>query len=199
MRTLRQLAGIGLAVLMVLALDAGQAIAPRAAATTTDATTTFGRPTAPPAHDAQTPDGYPAPPAVTALLAWAAAQSGYAVPLRPPAIAFWPAAVLAERVCAPETTNCGVGGYYRDGTGEIVLNAVYRGRFDDVRVRSLLVHEIVHYLQDHSGRWHPGSCTRRMAREREAVAAQQSYLVVHGGNPFGLRQHAAETACTDGS
>ncbi len=46
---------------------------------------------------------------------------------------------------------------------------------------SLLVHELVHYLQDVSGKYDSHSCIDSVAREREAYHIQNEYILkAHG-------------------
>lgn len=42
--------------------------------------------------------------------------------------------------------------------------------------RSLIVHELTHYLQDISGRFSAEDCNDHLAREREAYSIQRQYL-----------------------
>lgn len=123
---------------------------------------------------------------IAALLAWTVANSTYAMPPKPPLLEYRAQPVFAEQVCPPEAVHCAPRGYYTDGTGTIVLEEAYRD-LAQVRARALLVHEMVHYLQDVSGRFGEKDCASWLDREREAYRLQLLYLVAQGGNPFALR------------
>jgi hypothetical protein len=123
---------------------------------------------------------------IAALLAWTVSNSGYPMPPGPPALEYRSRPNFAEAVCPPEALHCVPRAYYRDGARTIVLHEAYRG-LGNARARGLLVHEIVHYLQDLSGGWGDKSCETWVEREREAYRLQLLYLVSEGGNPFTLR------------
>ena len=56
-------------------------------------------------------------------------------------------------------------------------NAPLKNPVNDVRARSVLLHEMVHYLQDLHGRFADSRpCVRFLLREREAYAVQNRYL-----------------------
>lgn len=119
---------------------------------------------------------------IATLLAWVMAQSGYTIAVDSPAIEFLPTQAFVEQVC-PRHAQCTVLGYYADGTGKIVLHDSLRDLHHDRRARAMLVHELVHYLQDHSGRWHMKDCRTWIEREREAYRAQLFYLASQGVHP----------------
>ncbi len=59
-------------------------------------------------------------------------------------------------------------------------------RLADMRTlfaRSLVVHELAHYLQHMSGRFMAGDCDSFVERELEAYAVQQAYFVAYGAMP----------------
>ncbi len=116
---------------------------------------------------------------LAALLAWTAANSSYEPPARPPTVEYRSARFFLET--CPGEVHCSTRGYYEDGTGTIVLHESHQHR-DDVRARSILVHEIVHYLQNVSGRWGEKTCESWVAREHEAFRLQMLYIASRTGN-----------------
>ena len=115
---------------------------------------------------------------VAGLLAWIGAHSHYNVPDQVPVVAVVPHAYLEQLACGQP---CEALGVYPDG------NIVYID--DDLQVetnvcaRSVLLHELVHYLQDINGRFlnvHPAMRSR--LREHEAYGIQQVYLTENGRN-----------------
>jgi hypothetical protein len=123
---------------------------------------------------------------IAVLLAWTVSNSGYPTPSEPPALEYRARADFAEEVCPAEAVHCVPRAYYRDGARTIVLHEAYRG-LEDARARGLLVHEMVHYLQDLSGGWGEKTCQNWMRRESEAYRLQLLYLVSQGANPFSLK------------
>ena len=107
------------------------------------------------------------------LLAWASQLSGYPVPETLPSIAYRPHAFFIKRVCGG--TACKAVGWYND-QNIIYLDEKYQYEDQDDFANSLLLHELVHFLQHHSGRFDSLSCDDSLAREREAYAVQNDYL-----------------------
>ncbi len=108
------------------------------------------------------------------LLAWASNLSGYPVPETLPSIAYRPRAFFNKQVCSGSA--CKAVGWYND-QNIIYLDDKYRYEDQDDFANSLLVHELVHFLQHHSGRFDSLSCDDSLAREREAYAVQNDFLV----------------------
>lgn len=111
------------------------------------------------------------------LLILAAELSGYPLPAHAPTLAYRPAPWLRAQVCAG-TTPCNVHGLYLDHGDVIYLDQRLQGSTSAI-ARSVVLHELVHYLQDRAGQ-HDGSCAQRQAREREAYGLQQRYLQQQG-------------------
>ena len=110
---------------------------------------------------------------VTDLLTTIHLLSGYPAVSVQPEIHRLPQAAIAERVCHKP---CGVRAYYRPDWGVLLdesLN-VESDSFD----RSILLHELVHYVQAARGRFDtmPSACDRWNAAEREAYALQNQFL-----------------------
>ena len=99
--------------------------------------------------------------------------SGYPVPETLPRIAYRPRAFFSNRVCGGSA--CPAVGWYND-QNIIYLHEKYRYEDQDDFANSLLLHELVHFLQHHSGRFNSLSCDDSLAREREAYAVQNDYL-----------------------
>lgn len=102
------------------------------------------------------------------------------MPVHPPRVQFAPQSFFVEHACGGR--RCDALGWY-DDKGVVYLDDRLRDR-DDVFVRSLMVHEFVHYLQHLSGKF--GSrCPEQIVREREAYAIQRSYVAeAHGEVAF---------------
>ena len=132
---------------------------------------------------------------LTDVLEWTAAATAYDLPEQPPQIDFKSAVFFAEQVCSSHT-QCLAMGSYRDGGNIIILHESYRD-LSAIHARAMLVHEIVHFLQDLSGEWHGVSCKTMVEREREAYLIQFRYLIAEGGfPPYSLRLPAiSEAAC----
>ena len=113
---------------------------------------------------------------VVGLLGWLGTHTNYTIPDQPPAVAFVPHAYLEELACGEK---CPALGVYPDG------NVVY---IDDqlqmdtnVCARSVLLHELVHYLQDKNNRFlNLAPPIRSYMREHEAYGVQQIYLGENG-------------------
>jgi len=106
------------------------------------------------------------------LLSWAVQLTSYSSPMEPPLVSYVPTTKLTEQACAGR--HCGVLAWY-DDHGHILIDDRYRHQ-DTPFLRSLLVHEMVHYLQDLSGHFHGDSCQDYRAREREAYAIQREFM-----------------------
>ena len=117
------------------------------------------------------------------LLSWAVANSGYEMPAQSPAIEYRDQSFFTAEACPVGAVHCTTRGFYADGTNTIILHEEHRD-LGDVRARALLVHELVHYLQDLSGDWGEKTCRSWVAREHQAYRLQLLYMVHEGANPF---------------
>lgn len=121
------------------------------------------------------------------LLAWAVTLTGYPMPDHPPQISMVPQSYLRLAACGGH--QCKVIGWFPPGE-TIYLD----DRLDpelDLIGSSVVVHEMVHYLQHLSGK-HPApySCEESLAMEREAYQAQRDYLLAYGVyQPIGSSMH----------
>jgi hypothetical protein len=109
---------------------------------------------------------------VAALLSWVHAVAGYPIPATAPMVQFASHQFLVDTMCGG--VDCPVAGMYLYG------NTVYLDDRLDVEDnpfhQSILLHELVHYLQKHSGLFAPPSCTTWVAAEREAYRLQARWL-----------------------
>lgn len=114
------------------------------------------------------------------LLGWAAHLSPYPHPVKLPSVQFKDHEFFVEQACSGH--ECNVLGWYND-TGIVYLDRRLKTE-DSVFTQSLLVHELVHYLQDLSGQFDSNSCEASVAREREAYQVQSDYIMAYGTMPF---------------
>ncbi len=122
------------------------------------------------------------------LMSWAVTLSGYPRPNTQPEIVMVPHSYLVAEACGGH--ECQVLGWYPPGQ-TIFLD----DRLDPVTslyASSIVVHEMVHFLQQQSGRFEEGrSCASAMRREREAYAVQREFLLRSGTfQPIGASMHA---------
>ena len=106
------------------------------------------------------------------LLVTAALLGGFGAPPGAPKVALLPAANLAAEVCF---SSCRARGAYVPGQGILLDERLdLNGNPQD---RAVLLHELVHYLQDIAGRFRRESaCDLWRDREIEAYHVQDRYL-----------------------
>jgi hypothetical protein len=111
------------------------------------------------------------------LLSWAVVISGYPAPTQTPELVRVPHAFMVTRAC--NGRECRVLGWFAGGR-EIYIDE----RLDpqnDLFHSSIVVHELVHYLQQEAARLSAVSgCGESLALEREAYSVQSSYLTRYG-------------------
>lgn len=99
--------------------------------------------------------------------------AGYAVPAELPPIHSVPVSVMQQKLCGKP---CPVKAFYHPEWGVYLDETLdlEKDEFD----RSVLLHELVHYLQKRSGRFEkmPVSCERNHLSEAEAYKIQNLYL-----------------------
>ena len=120
------------------------------------------------------------------LLSWAVFYTGYEMPEEPPVIEFVTHEyIVGTPLCKGIDTiedPCTVRAMYNDfNSGVIQIHEKYKDNIDGY-TKSIIIHEMVHYLQDMSGRWDDmyelkGTllCQERSFRQREAYMAQDKY------------------------
>jgi hypothetical protein len=109
---------------------------------------------------------------IAVLLSWAASLSGYTYPETAPPVEYRGPDFFVEQACRG-AEDCRVAAWYDAGT--IYLREDLSDLEDPV-VRSVVVHELVHYLQDLSGRFPVDDCESDLKREQEAYSIQRTYL-----------------------
>lgn len=133
---------------------------------------------------------------VERLLATATVLGGYppAAPL--PLVTVIAQNELSARVCGG---SCAARGAFIPGRGVFIINEL--AVETDPQDRSVLLHELVHYLQELNGRYaDKTACDRFRDRELEAYRLQDEYLSRYG---LGVGSQAASlewqpAACRDG-
>ncbi len=119
---------------------------------------------------------------VTELLAAISALSGYPLPEEPPAVEFLSPTALEQMACGGP---CEVYGWYPFGA-TIYLDDRLEP-LTDMGSRAVLLHELVHYLQQESGAYGGTiDCALWLAREREAYDIQIDWLVQKRFSPKSL-------------
>ena len=110
---------------------------------------------------------------IAVLLSWTVKLSSYPHPGVPPEIVFKPHDFFVEQACAGNP-KCGTVAWY-DDEKVIYLDDRIKNNTDAFS-RSVVVHELVHYLQDLSGEYKTMDCNLHAKREREAYSVQRQYL-----------------------
>lgn len=113
---------------------------------------------------------------VLGMLSWIGAHANYPMPDETPAVALVPHSYLEQLACGEK---CPALGVYPDG------NVIYID--EDLQIetnvcaRSVLLHELVHYLQDKNSRFmNLAPPLRSRMREHEAYGVQEIYLGENG-------------------
>lgn len=113
---------------------------------------------------------------IASLLAWIHVQAGYALPGDQPEIIFVPHPVLERMAC---TEPCPILGLYPDD-GVIYLDEELALE-TNACAQSVLLHELVHYVQDVGGSFADEEPMMRwQLREIEARNIQNMFLMRHG-------------------
>ncbi len=126
---------------------------------------------------------------IARLLGTASVLGGYPLPDQPPTVTVLPQYELAAMTCGE---GCPVKGAFIPGKGVFVIAALAIDTSPSDR--SVLLHELVHYLQDLNQRYAAESaCDRFRDRELEAYHVQDDYLARYG---LGVGQVAANLEFT---
>lgn len=107
------------------------------------------------------------------LLSWTVNLSSYDHPGEAPNLLFESHTFFVETACHGNE-KCDAVAWY-DNNGSIYLDERLKGN-TDAYTRSVVVHELVHYLQDISGKYPDMDCDLYAEREREAYSVQKQYL-----------------------
>jgi hypothetical protein len=126
-------------------------------------------------------------PLYEVLFSWAVALTSYSMPADRPQVVMASHAYLEQVAC--EGRQCKVMGWYPSGNTIYIDDRL--DLEDNLFASSILVHEMVHYLQQRSGRYSANyTCAEAIEMEREAYAAQQAYLIRYGVyRPIGSSMH----------
>jgi hypothetical protein len=120
------------------------------------------------------------------LMSWAVTLSGYPAPAQMPEIVKVPHSYLVQAAC--NGRECKVMGWFPPGK-TIYLDE----RLDpqnNLHASSVVVHEMVHYLQHLARGEQPHECANSIAMEREAYQVQRDYIVRYGVyQPVGVSMH----------
>jgi hypothetical protein len=117
------------------------------------------------------------------LLSWAVTLSSYSAPNQLPMVEYKSESYFHAHACGGRP--CSILAWY-DNNGTIYMDNRLQ-QHGDVMTRSMLVHELVHYLQDLSGRFDNTSCEDHAKREREAYAIQREYGIRASGSVLFIR------------
>jgi hypothetical protein len=110
---------------------------------------------------------------VAVLCAWIHATAGYTVPDPLPRIAFVQAHLIADIMCDGHPRCPVLGMYLRGDT--IFLDDRLDVHGNDYHT-SILLHELVHYVQHQSGRFAESDCESWVKQEQEAFRIQIAWL-----------------------
>ena len=121
------------------------------------------------------------------LLSWAVMLTGYDMPAERPQVVMASHSYLEQVAC--EGRKCKVMGWFPSGTTIYIDERL--DVQDNLYASSIVVHEMVHYLQQASGKYVADySCAQAIEMEREAYAVQQAYLIRYGEyRPIGSSMH----------
>ncbi len=121
---------------------------------------------------------------VLKLLTAISTISGYPMPERVPEVAFVPQSELQERAC---TRPCDIKGWFPPG--QIVYLDERLDPRTNIWEQSILLHELVHYLQQEEGAFTEDvTCEVWLKREAEAYEVQYHWLVAQQVSPRLLRR-----------
>jgi len=113
---------------------------------------------------------------VVSLLTWITTHTNYPMPDQTPVVVLAPHAYIEQVACGEP---CEALGAYPDGNVIYIDEALQVDR--NVCAKSVLLHELVHYLQDKHERFEAiPPVVRGMYREREAYAVQKKFLAESG-------------------
>ena len=110
---------------------------------------------------------------IAVLLSWTINLSSYPHPGVAPELLYKPHQFFVNMACYGHE-KCDVVAWYNN-EDTIFLDERLRGH-TDAYTRSVVVHELLHYLQDISGEYDEMDCNLHAKREREAYSVQRQYL-----------------------
>lgn len=129
---------------------------------------------------------------LSVMLSWAVTLSGYPAPQQVPQVELVPHQYLVDQACSGHP--CKVMGWFPPGQTIYLDDRL--APLDGTYSSAVLLHELVHYLQQESHRYSsPYSCDDTIEMEHEAYAAQREFFLRYGVyQPVGLSMHAV--GCT---
>ena len=129
------------------------------------------------------------------MLSWAVTLTGYPSPPHVPSVELVPHQYLVDRACSGQA--CKVLGWFPPG--QTIYLDQRLAPLDGTYSSAVLLHELVHYLQQESRRYpSPYSCDDTIEMEHEAYGVQREYFLRYGVyQPVGLSMHAV--GCTAAS
>ena len=127
------------------------------------------------------------PELIAWLLSWAVFYTGYSMPDELPVVEFVPHSYFVKRTCFGIDTQkdpCNTRAMYDDNIdGVIFLDEKFENNIGGY-VKTIIVHEMVHYLQDLTGDWEGIEdwqevirCQERAYRQREAYMVQDKFAL----------------------
>ena len=121
------------------------------------------------------------------LLSWAVTLTGYQMPASPPQVVKVPHTYLIEKACGGR--ECKVLGWFPPGETVYVDDRL--NPRDNLLAASIVVHEMVHYLQYRAAATGLDfSCAQAIALERQAYGAQREFITRYGVyRPVGASMH----------
>ena len=124
------------------------------------------------------------PELMVVLMGWAHTTSGLPLPAKIPDVQVVPASVMSHLACGDRP--CKVMGWFPPGK-TVYLNETLLP-LENTYSSSIVVHELVHYLEQESGKWPtPYSCPDALQMEYIAYGAQRDFLTAYGEYiPVGL-------------
>lgn len=124
-----------------------------------------------------------------ALMSWAVTLSGYPAPAHMPEVRRISHEQLERLAC--DSKPCKVIGWHPPG--DIIYIDSRLDLTGDIFADSIVVHEMVHFLQEKAGAYTLG-CAASIGAEREAYTVQREFLVRYGDwRPAGATVHG--TGC----
>jgi hypothetical protein len=127
------------------------------------------------------------------LMGWAVHLSGYPEPEQMPRLEYRVHEFFVNEVCGQR--ECRVVGWYND-SGIVYVDERLKESASGF-AKSLVVHELVHYLQHQSGKYDTYSCQDSLQREREAYSIQNDFLLQVGNAVTPMRPRP--TSCRYGA
>lgn len=120
------------------------------------------------------------------MMSWAVTLSGFPAPAQMPIVEMVPHSYMVEKAC--RGMECHVQGWFPGGQTIYIDQKLdpANGLYDS----SVLLHEMVHYLQQESRRMGQTTCKSNVESERQAYGAQREYLMRYGAYmPVGSSMH----------